>query len=185
MNLRNNARSKLSKVKIRDAFLGICAEKGMDRATVQDICRMAGINRTTFYAYYSDVYALRDCIEDEFFKEAVKHCAGVSNSAALSGALTFMLENADVFNACAKGDSLRLIERCLEIIRPDIERRMDEAGTNRAYAVDFIIAGARGLLDSWIRGGFSQDVDEIVSALAEMLNRAARTNLIKDARPLD
>ena len=38
-----------------DCFLNMLKRKNIDRVTVTDICEECGINRNTFYYYFSDI----------------------------------------------------------------------------------------------------------------------------------
>lgn len=62
MNTPNNKRKKESIKKIERAFVELLQSEEFKQITVSDICKIAGINRTTFYANYIDIYALADSI---------------------------------------------------------------------------------------------------------------------------
>ena len=47
-------------------------KKPLDKITVTELCRMAEINRATFYSHYNDCYDLYQSIEDEFLEEFQK-----------------------------------------------------------------------------------------------------------------
>lgn len=65
MNTPNNKRRKESIEKIEKVFLDLLQIKELDKISVSDICKKAGLNRTTFYANYTDIYALADSIRDK------------------------------------------------------------------------------------------------------------------------
>lgn len=50
--------------KIQDAFMKIFSEKELHEITVKSVCDKAGIYRTTFYNYFSDIYDVLQSIED-------------------------------------------------------------------------------------------------------------------------
>ncbi|MDR2464813.1 MAG: TetR/AcrR family transcriptional regulator [Streptococcaceae bacterium] len=58
-----------TKKAIWDAFFVIAAEKGVEAVTVQDIAKVAMINRATFYAHYKDKEDLFESIIDEFIEK--------------------------------------------------------------------------------------------------------------------
>ena len=62
MNIQNNKRKKESQRKIEKAFVNLLQEKELSQITVTDICKMTGLNRTTFYNNYLDIYDLADKI---------------------------------------------------------------------------------------------------------------------------
>jgi hypothetical protein len=50
---------------IRQAFLGLRSKKALEKIRITELCRIAVINKTTFYKHYSDIYALSEEIENE------------------------------------------------------------------------------------------------------------------------
>lgn len=54
--------------KMIDAMIRLLQKKSFDAITVTEICRTAGIQRSTFYAHYSDPYELLQDISDQAVK---------------------------------------------------------------------------------------------------------------------
>ena len=52
--------SVLTKQAIFSSFLKFLQEKPLDKITVKDIVDDCGINRKTFYYYFSDIYAMAE-----------------------------------------------------------------------------------------------------------------------------
>lgn len=69
MNTKNNKRRRDSIERIQKAFISFLETKELYQITVSDICKSAGINRSTFYANYLDVYDLSDKIIDKLHGE--------------------------------------------------------------------------------------------------------------------
>lgn len=65
MNTSNNKRKKESKERIEKVFVELLQTKEINEISVSDICKRAGLNRTTFYANYTDIYGLADSIRDK------------------------------------------------------------------------------------------------------------------------
>ncbi len=65
MNTPNNKRKKESKERIEKVFIELLQTKEVNKISVSDICKKAGLNRTTFYANYTDIYGLADAIRDK------------------------------------------------------------------------------------------------------------------------
>ena len=65
MNTKNNKRSQnTDEAIIRAAFEAmLLGGKQISKITVREICEKAGINRSTFYAHYTDVYDLFERVE--------------------------------------------------------------------------------------------------------------------------
>ena len=65
MNTPNNKRKKESRERIEKVFIELLQTKEVNKISVSDICKKAGLNRTTFYANYTDIYGLADAIRDK------------------------------------------------------------------------------------------------------------------------
>ena len=65
MNTPNNKRKKESIERIEKIFIELLQTKALNEISVSDICKRAGLNRTTFYANYPDIYGLADAIRDK------------------------------------------------------------------------------------------------------------------------
>ena len=66
MTTRENRRSKLTRRLFRESLTELMLEKGMQKISVNEICKRADMNRSTFYAHYEDQFDLLREIEDEF-----------------------------------------------------------------------------------------------------------------------
>ena len=60
MNTINNKRRRESQEKIEKVFVQLLQIKDVKEITVSDICKLANLNRSTFYANYIDIYDLVD-----------------------------------------------------------------------------------------------------------------------------
>ncbi len=69
MNTVNNKRRQASKEKIEKVFVELLQQKELTQITVSDICKITGLNRSTFYANYEDIYGLADTIRRRLEEE--------------------------------------------------------------------------------------------------------------------
>lgn len=53
---------------IRETFLEMLKKERLERISVGDLCKIADINRSTFYRHYADIYELLDTICDECYE---------------------------------------------------------------------------------------------------------------------
>ena len=58
MNTPNNKRRKQSQEKIEKVFIELLQTKELNQISVTDICKIAHLNRSTFYANYIDIFDL-------------------------------------------------------------------------------------------------------------------------------
>ena len=57
---------------IKQAFMELRAQKPLEKIKVKELCDLACINKSTFYAHYQDIYALANAMEDEMVEEVVE-----------------------------------------------------------------------------------------------------------------
>lgn len=73
---KEDRRARYSKNMIRESLYELMKEKPLNKISVTEICKRADVNRSTFYAYYMDIYDLHQKIIKEFFslqKNVIKH----------------------------------------------------------------------------------------------------------------
>lgn len=66
---REDRRASYSKKMIRESLYELMKTKPLNKITVKEICELADVNRSTFYAYYMDIYDLHQKIIKEFFSK--------------------------------------------------------------------------------------------------------------------
>ena len=100
--MATDRRTKYTKTVIRQALFDLLQEKPINKITVTDVCKLADINRSTFYSHYEDVYALLASIQNELFENVV---------------LTLTTEN--WFE-----EVLQLVDQNKEILEKDVSQRL-------------------------------------------------------------
>lgn len=163
-------RIKYTKKIIKDTFLKLLAEKDINKITVSEICKIADINRATFYRYYLDVYDLLDKIQEEFvneLKNAVNTTDNLNIQSFTQNMLNIFLENKELakllFNTT---NNVFLLNDILEVAYEKCKKRWLEDLPNLSehdieYATVFIFNGALGIVNYWIKNDFDKDVNEI------------------------
>ncbi len=165
-------RVKYTKKIIKDTFLKLLAEKDITKITVSEICKIADINRATFYRYYLDVFNLLDSIEEEFVNELKQAYQPTKDEKKTiynfsTAMLTVFIENKDLVkilfntnnNLHFLNDILEVaFERCKERWKKDLPKLSEE---DMEYAAIFIFNGALGVLNFWVKNNFDKNIEEI------------------------
>jgi AcrR family transcriptional regulator len=71
-DIKLDPRVKRTRGLILRSFEDLLAEKGFESISVQDVTGKAEINRATFYAHFSDKYALLDYSISQMFKQEIE-----------------------------------------------------------------------------------------------------------------
>lgn len=129
---------------IMDETLARMTEEPLHRIRVTSLCKSAGVNRSTFYEYFQDLYAVAAQIEETFFAEldalivSVREGKLISSYAVSAAFLEFFAQNrltarALLSNETASSVMQQLDERIMELFadavlkeRPDLRTIPDE-----------------------------------------------------------
>ena len=65
MNTKNNKRKRESMHKMEQVLIELLQSKELHEVSVSDLCNQAGLNRSTFYANYMDIYDLADKLREK------------------------------------------------------------------------------------------------------------------------
>ena len=64
-----NQRRTLTKRLLKESLIELLKEKDIRKINITELCRAAGINRTTFYCHYSNQYAVLNAKENTMLRE--------------------------------------------------------------------------------------------------------------------
>ena len=91
---RTDARVRYTRRVLKESFLKLLSQKPVNRITVKEVCELAQLNRATFYAHYSDCFALLESIEQELIDAFAQslHLVGTFDVSALIAAIYSIVE---------------------------------------------------------------------------------------------
>ena len=180
MPQEKDRRVRRTRARLEQAMLELMQEKDARSVTVQELARRADVNRGTFYAHYKDISDLLDQMEEELFVRLDRLLSAYSDR-ELSRELTPLL--ADVFRFVRDEPALRVAFQD-QATQNSFFRRLDQLiyqkcredwrglflPTDRQLwsgCLDFMVAGAVGLIRGWMDRGFQEDPEQ----LAQLANR--------------
>jgi AcrR family transcriptional regulator len=181
---RNDLRIRNTKKRLRTTIAQLMSEKPIQNITVAELCAKAEINRSTFYAHYSDIYDLQQKLEQEIYAEFQATLAQVDLEGSSSP------DNVPIFMVTMFGFLKRNADMCAVFLGPHSDRKfvmnlldiakettIDQYG--RAYKkasahqlelfYTFIAYGCIGLLEYWMKNGFSEPVEEMARLTNQMI----------------
>ncbi|MBS5479656.1 MAG: TetR/AcrR family transcriptional regulator [Clostridiales bacterium] len=171
---------------IRRAFTTLLRQKPIQSISVKELCELAEINRGTFYAHYTDIYDLRDQIEQEMqtdFAKALEPLLSLDDSQltpiqVTAGIFQCLADNSDlcVVTLGDYGDkafAMRLLnmgrEKCME----SYTRYFEGVSPSKVeYYYAFVSSGCIGLLQKWLADGMVVPAEEIARMAEELMLRS-------------
>lgn len=162
MNTKNNRRKRESKEKIETVFLDLIQTRELNRISVSDICKRAALNRTTFYANYTDIYELADSIReklessiDELYDDEIK---SKKNSNDFLKLFRHISENQLLYKTYFKLG----YDNNYKILRYDTELAHRHFGNRFVeYHCEFFKSGLTAIIKIWLNGGCKETPEEM------------------------
>lgn len=169
--MATDRRKKYTKNVIRQALFDLMEDKPISKITVTDICKLADINRSTFYSYYEDVYALLTSIQNEMFEDVV---FSLKKENWFSDILKLVDENRDLCKVLIgpNGDS-SFIRQLIYLgydnsirIWQDLYPKVPVEMLDYAYA--YMSSGVIGILENWVCTDYKQTIEEVGALLMSL-----------------
>ena len=168
MNTPNNKRKKESMERIEKVFIELLQTKALDKISVSDICKHAGLNRTTFYANYTDIYGLadtlRDTLENEMFKLYKEEVEQGFNSNDYLKLFRHIKENQIFYQTYFKlgyDNNYKIITYDTDLAKKHFQNKFIE------YHMEFFKAGITRIIKLWLQNGCKEtpeDMFEIIKS---------------------
>ena len=180
-NKKVDYRIRITKQTIRENLVPLMKEYHISRISIKMLCERAGINRSTFYAHYKDVYDLLDQIQKEIIEEVSAHISDNAfveqNKAtvmALEQILDFAKSNAGLFSVLLSENGDFVFQR--EIMRLAYQKTIYTLRNKEKiapYVPDYIqyyvVNGALGMIQKWLADGMREPVAEMAELCALLL----------------
>ena len=162
MNTPNNKRKKESMERIEKVFIELLQTKALDKISVSDICKHAGLNRTTFYANYTDIYGLadtlRDKLENEMFKLYKEEVEQGFNSNDYLKLFRHIKENQIFYQTYFKlgyDNNYKIITYDTDLAKKHFQNKFIE------YHMEFFKAGITRIIKLWLKNGCKESPEDM------------------------
>ena len=173
---QRSVRAERSKAALKAAFLELFRTEEPEEISVVELCRMAGVNRSTFYAHYSEPRDLLDETEDEVLAAAAEHLFKIGK-ANDKNAADYILSFLRYIKSNGKTFRILLVDAAdsafrKKFIRESTGKIVDSfditlQASEEQYVYSYILNGSSSVIIQWIRSGYA--IDE--AALVELLFR--------------
>ena len=147
-------------------FIDLLGTKPFDKITIRDIVEACGINRNTFYYYYSDIYDLLEEIFTRKINEMVEaHKNGKSWVTSFIKIANEAYEHKKMIHNICSSRSYEYLESymyracnqiCVEVVR-SLAENMDVPDEDIEFIASFYEYGFAGVLSEWFKTGMRED----------------------------
>ena len=179
--MKENRKTRYTKMVIQNSLFELMEKKPIEKITITELCKNADINRTTFYAHYSDQYDLLSKIENETISWAKEAIANLTikndkheNISMLEEIFQYIVENSKNLKILMseRGD-INFQKHIFTIIYSECGISFSPAGYENSNIRDeyfiFVVNGSIGLLQHWLKSDMiktAREMAEIIYAMA-------------------
>ena len=178
---------------IRQALMDLLREKSFEKITVTDIVNRADINRSTFYAHYTDVRALMEEIQDELVERALSVVKEMDFLELIHSPVPFLRklidignENRELYTIVGKTmltmsqlEKIKviLVEKALNL--PEIP---EEIRSRKDFKIrlHFFVGGIINVYQQYLIGNLDATTEEIIEEISVLIKSSSHTILDVD-----
>ena len=161
MNVKNNKRKRDSIDKIEKSFINMLQKKEINQISVTDICKDTGLNRSTFYANYIDIYDLADKMREKLEKDFESHFSENTARDAIT-MFSHIYENQIFYKTYFK---LGYDEKHQPYIYDTTRAEKDFKGKHIKYHIEFFKNGLNSIIKMWLNDGCKETPEEMAEIL--------------------
>ncbi|MBR5143561.1 MAG: TetR/AcrR family transcriptional regulator [Clostridia bacterium] len=188
---KNESKYFNTAIKMNEALISLLEKKDFEYITVTEICKAAGVNRSTFYLHYENTSDLLKettrYITDKHLKYYSAELSGISlcyedlerkrpvfiSSQYLTPYLTFIKDNQKLFRVSIKRLESMNFESVYgsmftNIFNP-ILAQFDISESKRAYIMKFYLTGITAIVMEWLNNNCSDDINEIIEIITDCI----------------
>ena len=165
MNTPNNKKRKKSQEQIEKIFIQLIQKKNIDEISISTICKIANLNRSTFYANYIDIYDLAEKIkknmENEFAQFQLSNNAKQDSNGYLN-MFRYIKDNQIFFKTYFKLEEISKnvpTQYRIELAKKYYDNKFID------YHIEFFKAGLNAVIKKWLNDGCRETPEQINSII--------------------
>jgi AcrR family transcriptional regulator len=180
---RDSRKTRYTRKALRDSLIELMRSKSIVRITIKELCDLADISRSTFYAHYNNQYDLLKQIEDEtiaYFEDILKKFDKrrsvreiiqmveeiVRNIADNSSSIQALLSrNGDI---SFQERFFRRFTHQLHLVNSFIEPPLSDIPGIEEYYLVYIVNGSIALVQHWLENSMDIPIPQLAKMLIQL-----------------
>lgn len=172
-----------SRTALKSALLELMKKKSITHISIKELCLKAGLNRSTFYANYADIYALLSDVHLDIFNgmNAFLDISSLdydkesehSHVRILTNILDYLKENQNTFQLLLSNNDRNLFER--HLTEYYLAKYLPEnADYELRYEILYHTIGSLTLIHLWFLDGCPCSSEELARTINRLTDSTAR-----------
>ena len=180
---QENQRTRLTKRLLRESLLELLKEKPVEYITVKELCEYAELNRSTFYAYYTDVAALYQEMGGELAQALLEQIRAINRGSGIDTEpmLSYIRDNRELFHLLVYRDKYlnanqpvqRQIIQGYFGLAPELD--LPCTVEEREYFLEYLYMGGTGVIHHWVQNGCNLPPQQVAGLIDTLIGRSVDT----------
>lgn len=167
VGIKNNRRAQYTRQVIQDAVLSLLEDKSINDIKVTEVCKLADINRTTFYRYYDDVFKCVESIETEFI-ESLDADEDLKPEEAFEKVLSAFYNQKRLSNLVFVEGKTRLIDRIQQTVESSGKGK-PKLNDSDKYQEVYTMSGMMAIMKQWVKNGMPETPKELTKIIIHII----------------
>lgn len=161
-------KEKTSQFKIEKAFIELIQSKDISKISVTELVKKAGVNRSTFYVNYMDIYDLADKIRENMYSDLLKLYSEEriehKHSYDYLKLFKHIKENQLYYNTMFKLN-FNFTDYCTNFFSKDDAIKYLGTDKNLEYHIEFFKSGISAVIKMWLNNNCKETPDELIDII--------------------
>lgn len=175
MKEKTDRRVKYTKALLKEALVELLKDRHISKISVTALCEAADVNRSTFYAHYTDQFDLLRQVEGEvianlksFLEQYVDDRMPITEQ-NLKGLLEYAKSNADLFTVLLGENCDHAFHYDLMELVKLIPFQYSAQESQKEYLLTFAINGCISVLYKWLVEGRKETPEEMANLVLKVI----------------
>ncbi|MGN7299747.1 TetR/AcrR family transcriptional regulator [Ferdinandcohnia sp. SAFN-114] len=174
-------RKQYTRMVLKDSIMKLLKEKSISTITVKEICKEADINRSTFYAHYSDQYDLLEKIEEEIIEDMITYLNQYDfdkedeTLQMTEKLLEYIVTKKDICQTLLNENvDTTFQQKVMDIVHRYLMKNWASShldGNVSEYFSTFIISGSIYVIKRWLKNGMDKSPKELGELVNNIINK--------------
>lgn len=182
-NANDDRRVKYTKMVLEKSLIELLQKKPIDKISIKEICENADINRSTFYAHYSDQNNLlqqivQSSLDDlnEYMDKFSYMDDGAESIQVISRIFEYIIANDDLFKVIlGENGDIVLQKKIMMIVQQQGMKewwsKVELDAEIIEYLLLFGVNGSVGVVQKWLQNGMKQSAGEMAEIIVSLTYR--------------
>jgi AcrR family transcriptional regulator len=166
-----------TKKKLTSTLLALLEQKPVRDITVLELCKIANVNRTTFYKYYKDVDDFIFTLEESLISDLRNNMINIKRNYLITyigKTIESIKEHKEIYSKLLSpnGDK-RFLKKVLYIVHDEsinewkqLLKKATEEDLENIYK--FIVDGSTGIIENWINNGLQGETQNTTNFINKL-----------------